>query len=135
MQAKMNNIINNKRARVPNLYIIGAAKSATTTLWANLVQHPEIYRSANKEPMLFLQRNDILANYNYWRNEKYAVDATVLYSKTHRHKEIPEQIFKAYPESKLIYVIREPFSRIISEHKYFTCKGENQDSLLNTCSR
>ena len=38
---------------MPNFLIIGAAKSATTSLYVYLSQHPEIYMSPIKEPRFF----------------------------------------------------------------------------------
>lgn len=38
---------------IPNLFIVGAAKSATTSLYYYLKQHPEIFLSTPKEPKYF----------------------------------------------------------------------------------
>ena len=42
-------------ARKPNLFILGAAKSGTTTLWSSLRQHPDIFLSRPKEPAFFCE--------------------------------------------------------------------------------
>ena len=39
--------------RLPNFFIIGAAKSATTTLYKYLASHPQIHMSVEKEPNFF----------------------------------------------------------------------------------
>ncbi len=39
--------------RLPNFFILGAAKSGTTTLNDLLAQHPRVYMSFDKEPMFF----------------------------------------------------------------------------------
>src|SRR3989338_1474119 len=39
--------------RLPDFFIVGAAKSATTSLYAYLRQHPDIFMPAWKEPMFF----------------------------------------------------------------------------------
>jgi hypothetical protein len=39
--------------RLPNFFIIGAAKSGTTSLYHYLRQHPEIFMSPVKEPRYF----------------------------------------------------------------------------------
>jgi hypothetical protein len=41
-------------SRWPNLFIVGAPKGGTTTLWRYLDQHPDIYMSPAKEPNFFL---------------------------------------------------------------------------------
>ena len=37
----------------PNLYIIGAAKAGTTSIYQYLQQHPEVYMSPIKETYFF----------------------------------------------------------------------------------
>ena len=37
----------------PNLFIVGAAKGGTTSLWRCLAEHPEIFMSRLKEPHFF----------------------------------------------------------------------------------
>ena len=39
--------------KVPNLFLVGAPKCGTTSLYMYLKQHPEIYMSGNKEPHFF----------------------------------------------------------------------------------
>lgn len=38
---------------MPNFFIVGTAKAATTSLYHYLVQHPQIYMSSQKEPNFF----------------------------------------------------------------------------------
>ena len=47
----------NAPARKPNLFVVGAMKSATTSLHELLSQHPDIYMSRPKEPMFFMHEN------------------------------------------------------------------------------
>ena len=42
-----------KRATLPNFFIVGAAKSGTTSLYYYLKQHPEIFMPHIKEPLFF----------------------------------------------------------------------------------
>jgi len=42
--------IMDKKIKLPNFLIVGAAKSGTTSLYHYLNQHPEIYMSPVKEP-------------------------------------------------------------------------------------
>ena len=39
----------------PNLFVAGAAKAGTTSLWRYLDAHPDIFMSAVKEPHFFSQ--------------------------------------------------------------------------------
>jgi len=38
---------------LPNFFILGSAKSGTSTLYSELIKHPNIFLAANKEPMFF----------------------------------------------------------------------------------
>ena len=40
----------------PNLLIVGAAKSGTTSLFNYLSQHPDIFMSSNKEPHFLINK-------------------------------------------------------------------------------
>jgi len=42
-----------KREKLPNFFIVGAAKSGTTSLYHHLCQHPDIFMSPVKEPGYF----------------------------------------------------------------------------------
>ena len=46
-------LIEEKKSSLPNFIIIGAAKSATTTLTTILPRHPDIFISKPKEPKFF----------------------------------------------------------------------------------
>ena len=39
--------------KLPNFFIVGAAKSGTTSLYHHLCQHPDIFMSPVKEPHYF----------------------------------------------------------------------------------
>ena len=41
------------RPRWPNLFLVGAAKAGTTSLYGELARHPAIYMSPMKEPHFF----------------------------------------------------------------------------------
>lgn len=45
--------------RIPNFFIVGAAKAGTTSLYYYLKQHPDIYMSPVKEPHYFAKDIDI----------------------------------------------------------------------------
>ena len=58
-------------AHVPNFFIVGAARSGTTSLARYLEEHPQVYMSPIKEPSYFA--NDIIAGLklpNWSRNQR-----------------------------------------------------------------
>jgi hypothetical protein len=50
--------VNNRKVRFPDFFIVGAAKSATTSLFAYLKQHPDIFLPERKE-MYFMVFNGL----------------------------------------------------------------------------
>lgn len=103
----------------PNLLIIGAMKSGTSSLHDYLSKHPDIYMSQPKEVHYY----DSLSNLtkegylSYFKTEQKIVGTTPQsYTKAH-HKDfqnIPQKIYKDTPNVKLIYIVRDPFERILS---------------------
>jgi sulfotransferase family protein len=45
------------KARMPDFFIVGQAKSGTTALWEALRRHPQIYMPRGKEPWYFARNN------------------------------------------------------------------------------
>jgi len=126
---------------VPNLILIGAQKSGTTSLHSLLDTHPDVFMSAPvKEPTYFFPQQAMvnrLHSYNY----KRAVDHTSLLNyymlrgykgeaifgesstsytigDASRRLNLPARIKEQSPESKLIYAMRNPFDRVMSAYRH-----------------
>ncbi len=106
------------------LLIIGAMKSGTTTLFEYLAQHPEIARSARKEPNLFGKsgaRRKREARYpRLWPDfdparHRYAMEASTHYTKAPRHARAPLAISRLPQEARLLYIVRDPVERVESQ--------------------
>jgi hypothetical protein len=104
---------------LPNLFIIGAAKSGTTSLHRYLDAHPEISMSEPKEPRLFADAT--------WRSQlrDYAAmfsspDAVVRGESSTRYTQfpiaqgIPQRIVSACPDARFIYMVRDPIDRVVA---------------------
>ena len=121
---------------LPNLFILGAQKSGTTSLHGYLSQHPEIFMSyPMKEPGYFLDfdvirkywgtlnikltsKVDLLKNHMLqgYHGEKYIGEGSIYYTlgKRAELQNFPEKIFKNCPKAKFIYILRNPLARIVS---------------------
>jgi len=107
--------------RLPDFLIIGAAKSATTTLYAYLVEHPQIYMSTEKEPNFFgadIRYHRGLESYSKLfataEDEQLCGEATTAYTKFPEYPNTAKRIHLAIPDVKLIYILRNPIDRAYS---------------------
>ena len=107
----------------PNFFLIGAAKCGTTSMYAYLRQHPNIFMPKMKEPNYFSSdslikfRKRIKSEKEYFqlfknvKDEKMIGEAspTYLYSKV-----AAENIKRFNPESRIIIMLRNPVDAICS---------------------
>lgn len=133
----------------PNLFIIGAMKSGTTSLHSYLAAHPQVFMSDPKEPTYFVERSQLASIYpemykrGYWRGEEYylrvfdgAGDAKIIgesstcYTKLNRITDVPQRIASFQPDARFIYVMRDPIERSISHYWHAVhYDGENREIL------
>jgi hypothetical protein len=118
---------------LPNLFIVGAAKCGTTSLHFYLDQHPSISMSTVKEPGIF--------SAPHWRANlaRYAgmLDATAPvrgessthYTKHPVYPDVPARIAEVVPEAKLVYVVRDPLERCVSQWVHNVAAGRESRSL------
>ncbi|WP_040247555.1 sulfotransferase family protein [Psychroserpens mesophilus] len=118
--------------------LIGAAKSATTSLSNALSQHPDICFSNPKEPEFFCKDNwrDNLTNYHALFSDKPAKlygEGSTNYSKfPHYNKNIHTDIFNYNPNMKIIYMMRHPIDRIVSHYIHSYNRGHESIKDINT---
>ncbi len=109
-------------SRLPDFLIIGAMKSATTTLHDQLAAQPGIFMSTPKEPCYF-SNDEIFARGERWYRSLFAgapADALCGESSTHYTKlptypDTVARIKTLLPDAKLIYIMRHPVQRLLSQ--------------------
>lgn len=124
----------------PNFLIIGAAKCATTTLWETFRRHPQIFMPEMKEP-LFFSRDDMFALGWSWYeglfsegDGKVAIgEATTCYTKQMTFPNASQRIAKHLPDTKLIYIVRDPLERIESHWRHLLLRSH--DVSFDECLR
>jgi len=115
-----------------NYIVIGSPKCGTTSFCDLLGQHPEVFITNPKEPRFFSQA--IFLKESDWSNyldlfaevkdEKAIGEGTVNYTCSHyRQLADPETIYKFYPKTRLIYMVRNPIKRIESHWLHHSIMG------------
>lgn len=109
--------------RLPNLVIIGAVKCGTTSLHVYLARHPQIHMSAVKELDFFLA-----GGWGHWERgvDWYARhfdapghlvygEASPRYTTWPLFEGVAERMASVIPAARLIYLVRDPIERMVSD--------------------
>ena len=124
----------------PNLFIVGAPKCGTTSLYHALRQNPDILMSKDKEPHFFC--NDLKISkyksikeyerlFNFSTNKRKKIigeaSATYLFSKV-----AIKNIKKYNPDAKIIVCIRNPIEFVYSFHNQMIRAGQENITKFET---
>jgi len=122
-----------ERVELPNLFIVGAPRAGTTSIYEYLRQHPDVYMCPIKEPHYFARKDlfvefndgiappdvisdlkDYIALFRGVRDKKIRCEASssYLYSKSATF-----EIFELVPDAKIIISLRDPIERALSHFK------------------
>lgn len=130
----------------PNFIVIGAMKSATTSLYTYLKQHPDIFMTKIKEPMFFNNYNQD-ADYKILGNKskklKTLEEYLLLFEDVNDEKAIgeaspayiyntkaPQLIKEILPDVKIIAILRHPIDRAYSNYLHVVrADKENSNSF------
>ncbi len=120
-----------------NLFIVGAAKSGTTSLYSYLAQHPEVFFPDVKEPNFYsdaeshnpsayikpkkgkFYHNKIIKDANVYYslfdevgNQKVVADASPSYLWDQKSA---KRIYEDFPKAKIVMLLRNPVQRAFSQ--------------------
>jgi hypothetical protein len=129
--------------RLPNFLIIGAMKAGTSTLYRILRAHPDVYLPDRKELHYFSgpyagpprevepDAADTSARGLDWYRAQFADagghaavgEATPKYTRWPAYQGTPERIAKVIPDVRLIYLVRDPISRMQSHYLHYVSTG------------
>lgn len=116
---------------MPNIFIVGAPRAGTTTLYALLRRSDEIYASDLKEPWTLALLDgepewqgpgddqgvrtlpEYLGLYKQRSGERYALDGSTIYLWS---KSAPRRILELSPDAKVIICLRDPVDRAFSNY-------------------
>jgi hypothetical protein len=118
-----------QRDALPNLVVIGAQKCGTTSLHYYLDQHPEIAMSRAKELNFFLSSGSWAKGVD-WYAAQFDASAPVrgesspAYTNYPFHSGVPERLHSVIPDAKLVFLVRDPLERIVSQYLHDFSAGK-----------
>jgi hypothetical protein len=127
--------------RLPDFCVIGAMKAGTTSLFYYLGRHPQVFTPEVKE-IEFFSHDDKWRRGPAWYAEHFAGaapgqlsgEATTSYTKFPFFPEAPQRMAALRPEIRLIYILRDPVQRMVSEYVHQRAAGRESlainDALL-----
>lgn len=124
------------KKRIPNLFIVGAMKSGTTSIHNYLNTHPEIFMSKKpKEPRYFVKELNWSKGEDWYLSLfELAGDARIIgesstdYTKLPVYQGVAQNIASFNPEARIIYIMRDPVERSISHYWWdvqYSAEGRN----------
>jgi len=109
------------------LFLIGAMRAGTTSLFNYLAQHPGICPARIKEPGYFafedVRERGVDWYYDLWdwrpEDHAYALEGSTYYTKAPAVSGVAEAIYESLgPECRFIYLVRHPLRRIESQVRF-----------------
>ena len=117
-----------RRAALPNLVVIGGLKCGTTSLHHYLNLHPAIHMSRPKELNFFIAELNWSLGTD-WYASHFRADAPVRgessphYTNLPRFAGVAERMSSVLPDARLIYMVREPVDRALSNYLHNVAGG------------
>jgi hypothetical protein len=110
-----------------NLIICGAPRAGTTSLFRYLSSHPDANISPKKELNYFwggvleegydkITSSDYLKNFNLNDEVGFTLEASPIYMHKSCYKQVGERIQSILPNSKLLFILRDPVLRLHSQY-------------------
>ena len=120
-----------KHQTKPNLLLIGAPKSATTSISLMLSHHPDVFVVKGKEPHFFSENRRYARGWDWYMSlfsdytgESAIIDASTSYSRTYAFPNTISRIIKHVPDTKILYSVRHPLDRMDSAYiEWMTTPG------------
>jgi hypothetical protein len=129
-------------ANLPNLFVIGAMKAGTTSLCEYLGAHRDVYMSAQKETYFFSRASNHLGGPSRYlkffakaADRKFVAEGSTEYAKRPFTEGVAERIHGFNPNSRIIYLVRDPLDRLVSQYKHMVKNGRESESLASAILR
>ncbi len=110
-------------SRLPDFIIIGAMKSATSTLYDQLLHQPGIFMPELKEPNFFSNDEQYSRGMGWYgalfenaADTDIVGEASTHYTKLPTYPKTVDRLVKHIQSPRLIYVLRHPVERLVSQY-------------------
>ena len=125
---------------LPNLIVIGAERSGTTSLHRYLDSHPQVFMSRQKELDFFVAERNWHRGRG-WYERQFPTDAPIrgessgAYTAHPQFDGVPARMAALIPGAKLIYLVRDPVERTISALHLARALGDERRSPAEALRR
>ena len=129
-----------RRAAMPNLIIIGGLKCGTTSIHHYLGLHPQINMSKPKELNFFVKELNWDLGIPWYEGRfdgRFEVrgESSPHYTNLPRYDGVAARIRDNLPDARLLYMVRDPISRILSHWRHATGAGYETRPMEEVLSR
>ena len=119
---------------LPNLIVIGAMKCGTTSLHHYLDLHPEIQMSNPKELKFFVEELNWARGADWYAGHfdpaaPVRGESSPHYTTYPRWQGVPARMRSLVPEAKLIFAVRDPIERLLSQYVHMRTSGDERREL------
>src|SRR6476659_3786562 len=127
-------------AAMPNMIIIGGLKCGTTSIHHYLGLHPEIWMSKPKELNFFVEELNWDLGLDWYRgrfDDRFAVrgESSPHYTNLPYFTGVAKRIHEHIPDARLIYMVRDPISRILSHWCHAVGAGYERRPMEDALAR
>ena len=116
-------MLSNGGPGIPNLFIIGAMKSGTTSLHHYLAHHPQAFMCEPKEPGYFVEELNLrmgldwyLGLFQHANGARIIGESSTHYAKLPAYQGVCERIHAFNPDARFVYLMRDPLQRMVSHY-------------------
>lgn len=114
---------------LPTFLVIGAQKAGTTSLDAYLRQQPQVFMAREKELNFFCDPG--YSRGIGWYEEQFAAaspaqargEVSPFYTSYPWKPHVPERAARHVPDAKLVYLLRNPIERMLSNYRHHVALG------------
>lgn len=123
--------------RIPDFFVIGAAKCASTSLCVGLGRHPGIFMPQQKELNHFSDPSVRKLGLNHYSSyfssasaEQIVGEGSVSYTYRRRFPDTAKRIAEHALDAKIIYIVRNPIDRMASMYLQMQASGNLASSVF-----